>query len=288
MPPLAGMTVLQCEAEVLGALIIVFREIIEAGLIVGIVLAAARGVRGSRATILMGVVAGALGAALVAAFAGAIAGALEGVGQEAFNAAILIVAVVMLTWHNVWMASHGREIALEMRAVGHAVAEGSKPLGALAVVVGVAVLREGSEVALFLYGVGTSEGGSALGLVAGVAVAVLTYLGLVTIPQRRLFAVTTLLISFLAAGLAAQAVAFLQQAGILDFLTQTAWDTSWILTDSSLVGRVLHTLIGYSDAPSVLQALVYAGTLAIIFVLTKAFGPRRAPVRRAVGAAPAE
>ena len=56
----------------------------------------------------------------------------------------------MLTWHNVWMARHGRELASEVRAVGQAVAEGSKSLFALAVVVGVAVLREGSEVALFL------------------------------------------------------------------------------------------------------------------------------------------
>src|SRR5947209_11801466 len=128
MPPLAGMTVLQCEAEVLGALIIVFREIIEAGLIVGIVLAAARGVRGSRATILMGVVAGALGAALVAAFAGAIAGALEGVGQEAFNAAILIVAVVMLDWQNVWMASKGRALEADVKQVGEAVRASSRSI----------------------------------------------------------------------------------------------------------------------------------------------------------------
>jgi hypothetical protein len=50
------------------------------------------------------------------------------------------------------MAHHGREIAVEMCAVGQAVAEGSKPLLALAVVVGgVAALRDGSEVALFPY-----------------------------------------------------------------------------------------------------------------------------------------
>jgi high-affinity iron transporter len=55
------------------------------------------------------------------------------------------------------MARHGKEIAGEMRAIGQAVAEGSKSLLALAVVVAVAVLREGSEVALFLYGVAASD-----------------------------------------------------------------------------------------------------------------------------------
>ena len=280
----------------LGALIIVFREVIEAGLIVGIVLAVTQGVHGSRLVIAGGVAAGVIGACLIAAFAGALAQALAGIGQEIFNASILIVAVIMLVWHNVWMASHGRELAAQVKQVGDAVRTGRRSIVALGVVCAVAVMREGSEIALFMYGLAASAGsttadlliGSALGLAAGVGVTAVTYLGLVTIPQRRLFAVTTLLISFLAAGLAAQAVLFLQQAGVLAVLEGTAWDTSAILSDTSLFGRVLHTLIGYSDQPSVLQVVVYAGTLAVIVVLTKTFGPRRAQARKALGAAPAE
>jgi high-affinity iron transporter len=273
----------------LGALIIVFREVIEAGLIVGIVLAVTRGVRGSRLVIAAGVLAGIVGASLVAAFAGAIGEALAGVGQEIFNASILLIAVVMLIWHNVWMASHGRELAAGVKRVGEEVRTGAKSIVALGVVCAVAVMREGSEVALFIYGLAASAGsttselliGSLLGLAAGVGVAALTYFGLVTIPQRRLFAVTTALISLLAAGLAAQAVLFLQQAGVLTMLSQTAWDTSAILSDTSLFGRVLHTLIGYSDQPSVLQVVVYALTLAVIIALTKTIGSRRAPTAKA-------
>ena len=277
----------------LGALIIVFREVIEAGLIVGIVMAVTQGVPGSRLVIAAGVAAGVVGAGLVAAFAGAIAEALAGAGQEIFNASILMIAVVMLIWHNVWMASHGRELAADVKRVGEAVRTGSRSVLALGVVCAVAVMREGSEVALFMYGLAASAGsttselliGSLLGLAAGVAVTALTYVGLVTIPQRRLFAVTTALISFLAAGLAAQAALFLQQAGVLTMLSQTAWDTSAILSDTSLFGRVLHTLIGYSDEPSVLQVVVYLLTLAIIVVLTKAFGSRRTPAVKAHRAA---
>ncbi len=236
----------------LGALIIVFREIIEAGLIVGIVLAVTQGVRGSRLVIAVGVLAGVVGAGLVAAFAGAIANALAGIGQEIFNASILLIAVAMLIWHNVWMASHGRPLAAEVKQVGEAVRTGRRSIVALGVVCAVAVMREGSEIALFMYGLAASPRettadlliGAVLGLVAGVAVTAVTYLGLVTIPPRRLFAVTTLLISFLAAGLDAQAVLFLQQAGVVTVFEQTAWDTSAILSDTSLIGRVLHTLIG--------------------------------------------
>ena len=277
----------------LGALIIVFREVIEAGLIVGIVLAVTRGLRGSRLAIAAGVLAGVVGASLVAAFAGAIGEALAGIGQEIFNASILLIAVVMLTWHNVWMASHGRELAADVKRVGEAVRSGSQSIFALGIVCAVAVMREGSEVALFMYGLLAAGGstaaeliiGSLLGLAAGVAVTALTYLGLVAIPPRRLFAVTTALISLLAAGLAAQAVLFLQQAGVLTMLSQTAWDTSAILSDTSLFGRVAHTLIGYSDQPSMLQVVVYAATLALIVVLTKTVGSRRAPAREARRAA---
>jgi len=152
---------------VLAALIIVFREVFEAGLIIGIILAVTRTVPNRNRWIGGGVLAGALAACLVAAFAGALSQLFAGMGQELFNAAILGIAVIMLTWHNVWMAHHGREMAGEMRAVGQAVADGTKSLLALAVVVGVAVLREGSEVALFLYGVSASEGGSALSLALG-------------------------------------------------------------------------------------------------------------------------
>lgn len=277
----------------LGALIIVFREVIEAGLIVGIVLAVTRGLSGSRLVIVAGIVAGIVGASLVAAFAGVIAEALAGIGQEIFNASILLIAVVMLTWHNVWMASHGRELAADVKRVGEAVRSGSQSIVALGVVCAVAVMREGSEVALFMYGLVAAGGstaielliGSLLGLAAGVGVTALTYLGLVAIPQRRLFAVTTALISLLAAGLAAQAVLFLQQAGVLTMLSQTAWDTSAILSDTSLFGRVLHTLIGYSDQPSVLQVVVYGLTLAAIIALTKTIGSRRAPTAKTKRAA---
>src|SRR3954451_8535921 len=151
----------------LAALIIVFREVFEAGLIVGIVLAVTRSVPGRNRWIAGGVVAGVLGACVGAAFAGAISRLFAGRGQELFNAAILAVAVVMLTWHNVWMARHGAELAGELRAAGQAVVEGKKSLLALAVVVGVAVLREGSEVVLSLYGVLATETDTSLSVAFG-------------------------------------------------------------------------------------------------------------------------
>jgi high-affinity iron transporter len=278
----------------LGALIIVFREVIEAGIIVGIVLAVTRGVARSRYWISLGVVGGVLGACLVAAFAGALADSLEGIGQEVFNGTILAIAVVMLAWHNIWMATHGRQLAAEARQLGEEVRSGARSLAALAVVVGVAVMREGSEIALFLYGLAAAGGstavglliGSVLGLIAGCVVSALTFLGLVTIPQRYLFRVTTILITFLAAGLGAQSAVFFQQAGLVTAMSGTAWDTSAVLSDTSLFGRVLHTLIGYSDQPSVLQVVVYVAILAVIFTLSRLFAGRSVARSRAANSQP--
>jgi high-affinity iron transporter len=272
----------------LGALIVVFREAIEAGLIVGIVLAASRGVAGRVRYVVAGVIGGVIGAAIVAMFAGAISDLFEGAGQELFNAGVLALAVIMLTWHNVWMARHGRELAAQMRGLGAAVSDGSRPLTALAIVVGIAVLREGAEVVLFLYGIvaaGTNVAdlllGSALGLVGGATLSALTYLGLVSIPGRHIFFVTSVMIALLAAGMAAQSAQFADSAGLVHIGSATVWDTSRWLPEASLAGKLMHTLIGYTERPTVLQLCVYLATLAITAILMRMARPQPTPSRAA-------
>ncbi|MGH6801044.1 MAG: FTR1 family iron permease [Methylocella sp.] len=264
-----------------GALIIVLREVIEAGLIVGIVLAATRTLPSHGRYVAGGIFAGVLGAATVAAFAGALSNAFAGAGQEVFNAAILGIAVIMLGWHNIWMARRGRQISEDMRQLGSDVLGGSRSLTALAIVVAVAVLREGSEVVLFLYGVAISSGesglslllGGLLGLLLGAGISGLAYKGLAVIPPRQLFKVTSVLIAFMAAGMAAQCVAFLEQADIATALGDAVWNTSSLLADNSIAGRVLHTLLGYTGKPTELQLVVYLATLGTIFGVMKLSAP---------------
>ena len=264
----------------LATLIIVFREVIEAGLVTGIVLAAMRGVPHRGRWVGYGILGGAAGACIVAAFADSIAGLMAGSGQELFNALVMIIAVLMLTWHNVWMAREGRHIALAMKHLGEDVTRGKRTLAALAIVVGIAVLREGSEIVLFLYGIALSGGGGTvsmliggmLGLLFGTGVSAMMYSGLLRIPARHLFTVTGWLIALLAAGMASQATVFLQQAGWITAFSETLWDTSAILADGSLAGKALHTLVGYTDQPTEIQLIVYLATLAAIFTLMKHFG----------------
>ena len=269
--------------------IIAFREVLEAALVVGIVLAASRGVPRRGAWVAGGVAAGVFGAALIAAGADAVAAAVNGIGQELFNAVILFTAVAMLGWHNVWMNRHGRELSAAAATLGRAVL--SRPLYALAVVVTVAVLREGSEVVLFLYGIAIGSGvggfsmlaGAVLGLTGGVAVGAVIYFGLLAIPLKRLFTVTSWLILLLAAGMASQGAAFLMQADLLPPFGNDLWDTTWILSEHSALGVLLHVLIGYSAQPAGIQVMFYLVTIIVIATLMRLLGqqPRGSSARPA-------
>ncbi len=274
------------------SLIIVFREAMEAGLIVGIILAATQGVRGRGQWIAGGIAAGVAGASLVAAFAAMLSDAFEGTGQEIFTAAILGFAVVMLGWHILWMSHHARGMAAEFRQVGQAVRLGQRSLAALAGVVAVAVLREGAEVVLFLYGsIAGSQttplsmlGGGIGGLALAAGLSWLLYRGLVAIPLHRLFQVTNALIALLAAGMAGQAAATLHSADLLPSLGEQLWDSSALLTDHSIAGKALHALIGYSAHPSGIQVAAWIGTLLVLTVCSRSIRRPR-PIAAAIATA---
>lgn len=265
----------------LASLLIVFREVLEAGLVVGIVLAATEGLQRRALWIGGAILVGVVGAMVLAAFAGEVSAALAGHGQELFSAAILLAAVAMLGWHHLWMASHGRELAARLKDMGAEIAAGRASLVSMAAVVALAILREGAEVVLFLYGVVVSSTeppalllmGGLGGLALGGLAAFLLYRGLLAIPAKRLFQVTGGLLTVLAAGLAGQAAALLASIGDLPTLGDQLWDTSWLLREDSLAGKALHALVGYSDRPYGVQILVYGLVLA-------AFGLGSRVVRR--------
>jgi len=267
----------------LATAIIVFREVLEMAVVAGVVLAAAEGAPGRNRWVAFGMLVGLAGAGLVALFAGSISDAAEGMG---FNTAILAFAAGLIGWTVIWMRQHGREMAAKLKETGKSVVAGESPMYMLAVVVGLAVLREGSEAVLFVYGIALSQpesvlditAGVLIGLAGGVMVGALLYLGLLKISTRHLFGVTSLLLALLAAGMAAQAAGYLVAAGALPALVDPLWDSSWLMSQEGLAGRVLSVLIGYQERPSAMQALFYAGTLGVILLAsrkakTKSFRP---------------
>jgi high-affinity iron transporter len=256
-----------------GTALIVFREVLEAALIIGIVAAATQGIPGRGRWIGAGLAAGLLGSILVAFGAERIAHVAEGMGQELFNATILGIAVVMLAWHNIWMSVHGRELAANAKRIGGDIREGAKEMSVLLLVVLIAVLREGSETVLFLYGVSISGDASVpsmllggfAGLAGGVALGWFVFAGLLRIPLKYFFAAISFLVLLLAAGMASQAARFLIQADVLPSLASPLWDTSSLVPNSSVVGKALQGLVGYDATPAGMQIAFFVAVIAAIW-----------------------
>ena len=261
----------------LSTAIIFFREIFEIAIILSITMAATRGVAGRGKWVLAGIGGGMLGAALVALFAEELSQMLKGVGQEVFNAGVLFTAVLMIGWTVVWMKKHGRELSTKFIHTGKQVSSGVLPVHALAILVSLSMWREGAEIVLFMFGVlsstqdsiGAIVFGGALGGISAAVIGTLLYFGLITLPMRHLFSFTGMLLTLLACGMSAQAASYLSSAGLLPEMGAQLWDSSHILSTSSPLGYVMHSLLGYTERPSGMQLAFYLSTLAVILGLSR-------------------
>jgi len=246
--------------------VIVFREVLEMALILGVLLAATQGAQHSRRWIGLGMLGGLLGAVVVALLMDEMESSMDGRGEYFFNAVVLFLASVLLAWTVLWMSQHGREMSMRMKQIGSSVSSGELPTTALFFVALSAVMREGSEAVFFLFGAaqtGDSEGfqmlwGGILGLLTGAAVGFVLYRGLARIPVKQLFMVLSWLLMLLAAGMASQAAANLTMIEVLPELIGTLWDSSAWLSVESIPGELLHVLMGYDDQPNAMQVLVFA------------------------------
>ena len=267
--------------------IVIFREVFEIALIVGVLMAATRGLSKRGQWVVVGLLGGMAGSILLAFFADKISQVAEGMGQEILNAIILLIAATLIGWTVLWMARHGRELTQHLKQVGHAVVKGEKPIHTLAVVVTLTVLREGAEIVMFTYSAFVTGGrpfdlilGFLFGAFAGTAVGVILYYGLIKIPTKQIFNVTSWLLMFLVAGMVSQAAGYLTAAGKLPELIPTMWDTSTLLSEDILSGKFLQVLLGYTQRPSGMQVLVYAVTLTILGALIKFYGNAQSKIMK--------
>ncbi|MDQ6989017.1 MAG: FTR1 family protein [Mariprofundaceae bacterium] len=255
----------------LSAFIIVFREVLEMAMVLGLLFAATKGVVGTRRRINLGAALGLLGAALVAYFMEALEDSIDGAGEFVFNAAVLAMASLMIAWTVIWMSKHGREMSVKMKQVGTSVVEGDAPMMTLMVVAFAAVMREGSEAVFFLFGamqagvdMASMLMGGLFGLAAAGALGLLLYQGLVRIPLKYVFKVMGVLLMLLAAGMASQAANNLVLVEMLPPIIDTLWDTSAWLSQDSLLGNILHVLVGYDEQPSGMQMMVFVLSLTLM------------------------
>ncbi len=273
--------------------VIVFREVFEIVLIVGIVIAATQTVPKRWIAVGLGFALGIFGSLMVAFFTGQISEFAEGFGQEYFNAGILFTAAAFIGWTLIWMKRHAREMKAHFTRVGEAVADGRLPYISISIVIALAILREGAEISLFLSGqyysqiatVSELAAGSLIGFIGGSVVGILLYLGLIQISTRAFLQVTSWLLALVVAGMVVQGVGFLTAADNFQSLSFTLWDTSWLLPEDNLAGESLKALVGYTAQPSAIQLIAFLATLLLLTVALKIAGR---PAKRPEVAIPAE
>lgn len=257
----------------LSTAIVAFREILEIALILGVILAATKNVSGRNKWVYIGLGLGITGSIILAVFADTVSNAAEGLGQELFNATVLLLASAMIGWTVVWMRKHGRAMVQRAKQMAAGIAVGEVPMYSIAVVISLASLREGSEIVLFTYGMAAAGislfsivAGLISGMVAGCIVGAMLYYGLIKISPKYMFAVTSWLLVLVAAGMASVAAKFLASAGYFEQLSTPVWDTSFILSEQNIIGQTFHTLLGYTARPLGIQLVFYGITLGVLIM----------------------
>ncbi|MFZ9181611.1 MAG: FTR1 family iron permease [Rickettsiales bacterium] len=244
--------------------IVVFREILEIALILGILTSATKEVAGRARAIVSGLLFGIGFAIILAIFTDKISMALDGMGQEFFNGLILLSASFMIAWTVLWMQKHARSLSGELKRLGNSVKDGKKPLYALTIVVLLSVIREGAEIVLFSYSYFVSGvkiyqilTGIIAGAFCGILLGLALYFGLLKTFGKYFFQISSWLLIFFASSTASLGIRFWSDAQIIDPILDPFFDSSQILSQSSFLGKVLHIIFGYIDQPSLAQFITY-------------------------------
>lgn len=244
--------------------IVVFREVLEIALILGILTSASKEIVNRGRWILGGLFLGIIASILLALFTDKISSSLDGMGQEFFNGLILLSASFMIGWTVLWMQKHAKSLSGELKRLTHSVKEGRKPLYALSIVVLLSVIREGAEIVLFSYsyfvsGVGIYQiiVGIVAGLFCGSLLGLALYFGLLKAFGRYFFLISSWLLIFFASATASSGIRFWGDAKIVDPIIDPFIDLSSTLSQQSILGKFLHITIGYIDKPSLAQIITY-------------------------------
>jgi high-affinity iron transporter len=192
--------------------------------------------------------------------------------EQMFEAGAMFLAAGVLTWMLFWMRRQARMVKGELQAAVDRVLSGGSAWG-LAALAFTAVIREGIETSLFLFGqvsaAATSSAagpvsvliGALLGFAAAAAIGWAVYVGSRRINYGTFFRLTGLALIFIAAGLLSRAVQELIEVGAIGVGTQRVFDLSGVLSQEMGVGEFLRALLGYSSAPEVITVLVYLAYL---------------------------
>ena len=202
-------------------LIIMFREVLEASLIIGILYTYLKKSNNEDSIKMLwsGVGAAVFISIVASILFQIIAGGFEGNASKIFEGIVMIVASIVLTTMIIWMAQN-KNISEDLKNKAEESLSSGLKYGIFTLAF-VAVFREGVEIILFLYAIGIKDGisvmpsiiGSLLGLFAGYAI----FIQGVKIPLKKFFNVTSVFLIFVAAGMLTYGVHELESGEVIPY-----------------------------------------------------------------------
>lgn len=247
---------------------VIWRESVEALLVIGILNTwLSHQDMGGRGRIFLwaGVAAGLLGAVALGTIFVAFDEALSEDAQQAYQAAMVMLAAALIIQMVFWMRKHGRTLKRELETALEDAAERARWWNVFALAA-IAVAREGTETVVFLFGTlaavpTTTITGPVAAVLVGFGLALATYyvlqLGSWVLSWKLFFGITEVMLLFLAASLLVTGVDYLTSLGIVPKLSGRLWDSSAVLPDGGPVGGLVGALTGYRARPDLMELLVY-------------------------------
>lgn len=251
--------------------IVVFRECLEIALLLGVIMAVTKPVANSRVYIVLGALIGIVLAAIFALSTRAISTSFGGLGDELFDSCVILLTAAIISWTVVWMQGYTKKIKKDLSKLSENITAGLTSQFMLVLVVATAILREGAEIILFVYSVSSVKNlegtkyliGIGIGAFAGLTVGIALYLGLMKLAGKYVFTISTILLTLIAAGLAAEAAGILTSSGFIEAYSDQLWDTSWFISNESIMGKILNVTMGYDSKPNGMQIAFYLSSILI-------------------------
>ena len=273
------------ESSLITTFLVVFREALEASLIVGIILTLLAKMNQKRyfPQVIFSCIL-AVGASLLGGMAMvALTDSAKEEMEKLIEGGVSLAACGVLTYMIFWMDRQAKKIRTDIETRMEQAISGGEYLTLMALPF-LAIFREGAETVLFLYAVAiqnsgiVSLGGGFLGFFLAVAVTAAIFIGGKRIPLKPLFQTSGGLLLLIAAGLLAYGIHEFQEIGLLPEIYAPVWDINHILNEKKGVGALLKSLFGYNGNPSLLEVLSYGLYLSVIYWLLT----RRKPELRSV------
>ncbi len=252
--------------------IITFRESLEAALVVGIIFSYLKKTEKIefKKFVYIGMFLGTLGSIMGAVAFRLLVGGFSGISEMIFEGTTMVLGAILIVYLIVWMADK-KDTTKAIKQQVESALSSSRGFG-LMLLVFVSILREGVETTLFLNATLSNQGSisllfAAVGILGGLGVGYGVYLGLKGMNLRYLFSVSSALLMLFATGLFARGIHEFQEAGIVPTFVEHIWDVNYLVDENGFLGGFMKSLFGYNGNPSLVEVLVYIGSLLAMIAL---------------------